>query len=529
MAATREQILDRISSLLIENFSNPSLNNLELSEWHQAVVSGSIQYKGTHDVDEIILFGSDVVADREDSRVIQWLYDYMNPPMNDLTADAITFNPDSLTFLVNGVAISSINPDFNSVTLINNFSQYIDFDETYKKIDSVKAQEVLDTEIFELLPTALSRQQQINNFFNEYERLKGHLPPYELDNDNNFEPDTMTPGTHAEYSGSHDISAMQIAGTEDDEGFITRLDSGANTGNIGKTLQSLRDDLNLYLKDIDVDPITDPQDDRPLWEHQSPGYLKIRHLNQGMIIRKQEGDDIGIEQLVRNPIDNSWGPSYLQKGFTITMWVKFLDRVNKGTLFNYGNPMRLEQPKGFKLETFVINKDDELPSQPGVTWSSIAPAGYFMNNDYERFVRLIVRDTLSKDEEVYPTGKLYDSHFGMSDFPYNKFIPEFGKGPTDTVDYKRGNEAYLFTHTRVPIDLDEWYFICASYDPSRNDIATGGDFEETPEYWNGNIIPGTNPLQPTYTHSSGYGSKCKVEIISKSDLVRARGFKLEEE
>ena len=46
--------------------------------------------------------------------------------------------------------------------------------------------------------------------------------------------------------------------------------------------------------------------------------LKIRHLNQGMIIRKQEGDDIGIEQLVRNPQDNSFGPSYLIKGFTIS-------------------------------------------------------------------------------------------------------------------------------------------------------------------------------------------------------------------
>ena len=28
-----------------------------------------------------------------------------------------------------------------------------------------------------------------------------------------------------------------------------------------------------------------------------------------------------------------------------------------------------------------------------------------------------------------------------------------------------------------------------------------------------------------FTHFSGYGSKCKVEIISKSDLLRARGYK----
>ena len=31
-------------------------------------------------------------------------------------------------------------------------------------------------------------------------------------------------------------------------------------------------------------------------------------------------------------------------------------------------------------------------------------------------------------------------------------------------------------------------------------------------------------------HKSGLGAKCKVEIISKSDLLRARGYKpLEEE
>ena len=30
----------------------------------------------------------------------------------------------------------------------------------------------------------------------------------------------------------------------------------------------------------------------------------------------------------------------------------------------------------------------------------------------------------------------------------------------------------------------------------------------------------------SYTHYSGYGSKCKVEVISKTDLLRARGYKV---
>ena len=44
-------------------------------------------------------------------------------------------------------------------------------------------------------------------------------------------------------------------------------------------------------------------------------------------------------------------------GFTITMWVKFLDKVSE-TLFNYGNPTRDENPFGFSLETYVLNKED---------------------------------------------------------------------------------------------------------------------------------------------------------------------------
>ena len=54
-----------------------------------------------------------------------------------------------------------------------------------------------------------------------------------------------------------------------------------------------------YLKDIDIKPEAEIEDTRPEYENQSTGYLKIRHLNQGLIIRRQEGDDIGIEKLVK--------------------------------------------------------------------------------------------------------------------------------------------------------------------------------------------------------------------------------------
>ena len=40
-------------------------------------------------------------------------------------------------------------------------------------------------------------------------------------------------------------------------------------------------------------------------------------------------------------------------------------------------------------------------------------------------------------------------------------------------------------------------------------------------------ITSTTPLS-IYTVKSGYGNKCKVEIISRTDLLRARGFKTDD-
>ena len=145
---TKEQLLDRISMLLIENFSHPNISeNYQLKEWQQAVVSGSIKYN-TEGSEEIVMFGSDVYADSEDAKIIDWLHNHF--VQNSIGLESIEFVPSALQFRVNGQAISAINPEFNSITLINNFSQYIDFEETHKNIDTVKAQEILDTEIFEL-------------------------------------------------------------------------------------------------------------------------------------------------------------------------------------------------------------------------------------------------------------------------------------------------------------------------------------------------------------------------------------------
>ena len=119
-----------------------------------------------------------------------------------------------------------------------------------------------------------------------------------------------------------------------------------------------------YMNQSDLDnffssqTVDDFEDERPVYENKSPGYLKIRNLNQSILIRNEESQYVGLNNIVYNDLCPTGGFSYLCEGFTITMWVKFRDKVNSGTLFNLGNVLRYENPRGLMLETFVINKND---------------------------------------------------------------------------------------------------------------------------------------------------------------------------
>jgi len=123
--------------------------------------------------------------------------------------------------------------------------------------------------------------------------------------------------------------------------------------------------------------------------------------------------------------------------------------------------------------------------------------------------------------------KIRGSHTGMPFMKRRRGLPEFGM-----FDYTTDNNtppydhAYgLMTNTRIPEDFNEWYFICASYDPTiqENDLLDV-DYVYNKNYWLNHIDPYTTP--PSFVNKSNYGNKCKVEIISRSDLLRARGFKV---
>ena len=471
-----------------------------------------------------------------------------------------------------------ITPHIQESGKLLNVGQFLPLINSKEDINSMASEEHIDRRIFELLPSARTRQQRINDLFNEFTTLSGDAPVFQEDE---FGDLTATSTQGGVYDISHDISAAQenpaqvfdeflqsdkdVIGEEDS--YITRLNTDANDNNRGKTIQSLRDTLNDYLKDVDTDIPAELEDDRPEYENLSDGFLKIRNLNQGIIIRKQEGTDVGLEKIVTIPAntqglattgveggnnilhphvteeEEARGPSYLMDGFTITMWVKFLDKTAKGTLFNYGNPLRSYDPRGFRLETYVLYKHDEMSSPRNdlgenriYTWGEAAAINnntdLFANNDYERFIRLVVFDHLEDtgaapgDTSGVGSAKMHDSHLGIFGLPRDSYsVPELGFGEGDNTPYKRGDEINLLNHTRVPIDFNEWFFVVANYNPLNYEITSdelgisefSGGIDS--DYWRGNRLPNGQ-----YTHYSGYGSKCKVEIISKSDLLRARGY-----
>lgn len=572
-----EQFLDEIANALITNIDTLSgggdLNNKEFLRKHQKTVRDGIAQRMIDDGDRMLIYQRDEKANQEDFNVnfsgtsgdstynnLKSIYESFVKDSVATPTVSVSVTPQqevsvSLTtnLTVNGAIDITpyIFPNENNDTNPLNISQYIHINKETPTYDTNNIKEFFDTRIHELLPQQQSRQQRINAFFKEYEILKGDYPAFADYSD----PQDYLIEPQEGYNALHDISFVQDnpdeALTSEQNSFITRLNIDTNQKNKSKTLEHLRNDLNLFLKDIDQDTLATLQDERPDYENKSEGFLKIRNLNQGIIIRKQEGDDVGIEKNTEIPIEpnsndyyhpyydyvsdtfliaDGYAPNYLVNGFTITMWVKFLDVTTRGTLFNYGNPLRGYDPKGFRLETFVLGRDDLLTSDRDgagddgyTTWGEISETeelGLFEDNDYERFIRLVVLDNLDKEDST--AGKLYDSHLGMTNMDRQSFVPEFGRNESSNIPYEKGDEKYLLSHTRVPIDFNEWYFIVATYNPMIDD-SLGENYLQNPDYWRGNVTG-----EGIYVDNSELGAKCKVEIISKSDLLRARGFAPEE-
>jgi len=524
-----EDVLDQLAIALIQS---PVVDSSIVTNNQKTIRNGLVSL-GRKNSSRLILYETDVKANKEDLKEAKqggstgglslknivgslvgnknnFDIQVMSDSNNELINIILTNN--NLSYNITDLIVSYKDSIDGSKTLTNplNVSQFSNINQTAQNINQELADEYLNTRIFELLPDRGTRQNRINEFFKEFEELISETPEFDLEGGmigENFSSE--------EYSQENDISYAQQNNLDTNESSITRLNDSSNQQNQGKTLESLRDTLNNYLLDLNEAGVT-IEDERPEYQNKSEGYLKFRSLNQGIIIRNS------TQPFVEGLDPNN--PTWLSTGFTITMWVKFVDKVSQGTLFNYGSPLRNNLPFGFRLETYVLKRDSfkELGSNQEITWGNLyrnggtenAQEGFFNENDSERFIRLVVREN---DD----TSTLRSSHVGNYWGDRNQLTPFSGNN----------NAEQLINATRIPIDFNEWYFICANYRPnvledaSHTDSIIYDNYAGIADFWKNNV----NPIQSgalNYVPTSNYGAKCKVEILSRTDLLRARGFKV---
>ena len=568
----KEIIADALSNMLIEHTDEiKQLTGKEnFSDFQKTIKGGTIQ-RGRDESQKLILWESDVKANHQNSSdTISMLYNMLYPnnanpnttePVHDINDLRFEFYENEglgggyfARALFGG---SQAGQEIDLASIAENLNQFVDFSETTRPIDATKARDVLDTTIFELLGAQSEQQQRINDFFTEYQALKPTETPIDraavIDADDDGFTDSIDERQAGRFSADHDISGTHSSDVEDTKSITWRKTS-EDSDNANQSLEYLYDDLrsNFF---PERPPEFELEDDRPEYEPQSDGYLEIRHLNQAIIVRNESQSDIGL--IGPDPTSPKWQTD----GFTITMWVRFLDKVSSGTLFNFGNPLRETNPYGFRLETYTLQRDtyhnsDQTYGQKAFQMG----APYFQNSDSARFIRLLVRDSdgvLRDSSQGYkhPTatstaGKNYrkqhpigveqfegSSGLDASLFDFQTNLPYGTVGATEYPLIPSGHDgpAWLLPYTNIPVKLDEWYFIVANYDPTRNENYTQNIID--PDYWKWKC---TNTVDPegdwayyvcdedTYTSDSGKGSKCKVEIISKSDLLRAKGLSVDE-
>ena len=593
-AINLERLLDLIADAIIQsNFVN--VTSVEGAQ--KTIRNGVIQGDRTSE-ERLILYQKDIKANKAD--LLGEVTDLTEDSTQTLQDIANGVNFDSLTKInitegnmVGNIAISlqggGVSYDGFSITdlIVNdgqfsNTSQFIPIDKQQSVIDVDKANEFLDTNIYELLPSGDARQARITRFFQELNALLPSNTPEFGEIVDRIPGSSIWSGAE-QYSQDNSISYAQDnqdGNIDEEDAFIHRLENTANNTNSTKTIESIYNRIVPFLKDILEDAGVET-DTRPEYENQSSGYLKFRNLNQGIIIRNTNSEF--VEGLNPNNL------TFLQPngGFTITMWVRFIDQVSQGTLFNFGNPFRNINPLGFSLETYVIDGNTKpirtdgqylsgFTSDSNMTWKDIfsdnnpsnltwtgysevgvpPSEGFFKDGNVERFVRLVVSDKKQivdldpgTGEEIIDSenSRLRGSHIGMPFMSRRAGLPQLGSNDafTDSGGDTTGSpydHAYgLMTNTRIPVDFKEWYFICASYNPDvtepmgpetvqRLENETGtphfsnywDEYANNKNFWLNHI----NPIDGSFVSNSTFGNRCKVEIISRTDLLRARGYKV---
>jgi hypothetical protein len=284
MSVTREQIADKITELLIEHFNmyatyDPETTGdyiYQLPYFQKVVRDGRVQVATTpHRIDDekLVLYRSDVKGNEEDIDLLNFIYNnyFAEDEALELSAIQLAINQTPLpnvyyniTTLIVGDDIIEVNAGSLTETFYqDNLGQFVDFSETQSNIDAAKAAQILDTHIYELYPSELTKQQRVNRFFQEYEKLKPPSAREESaveDLDGNELTDTYNELNSVTFHHRWDISGAPI--DQEEERFITWREDYEDNDNASKSLEYLYNELQYhYFVEETVEP--DIVDERP--------------------------------------------------------------------------------------------------------------------------------------------------------------------------------------------------------------------------------------------------------------------------
>ena len=578
----KTQIREAIHDKIVRLFATQGISRDQLLNAQKTIRSGRIQ-QNRRDGERLVLFQKDANlynSDITENFLISKLVNYLFLQYYRTGATTIESLTNSFSMQVNEIdglgkkyilntgltgnaPIGTIvvgeesGPNTEEGTILNalNIGQLIESDADFT-YDKEKANEVLDVEIDELLPRSSRRQELIDDFFRLYLQLRPPEYPNYQDTNNDGKTDFIGQEDFVNFGLEYNISNKDnIENFNTGNKFITWLQEQEDSNNLNKSLQYLYNDLKGFFKEQELELSDEIEDGRPEYQDISTGYLKLRALNQGIIIRKQEGTDIGFVGI--DPDNPLWRTS----GLSITQWIKFLNKEQDGTLMNYGNPLGVTSPQGFSIDTYILKKDQPITLNAGspigpmasfyealnasdgegvgafepglqVTYGQLANQlglNTFEQYDRARFVRMVVRwDDNYFDNSMPVQGDNLDTPLPRFDITTTSTITDQTIGhvrTTPTVNNE--NAIFLLTYTQIPIDFNEWYFICGTYDPvnvtqtnyaSVYDTSYGGQKDYWLNHKDGNM----------FVEQSGEGNVCNIEYISKSRLLRARGFKTDD-
>jgi hypothetical protein len=175
-----EALVDAISDALIKS---PLINTTVVQDNQKFIRDGLLQV-GQNGGGTLALYQKDVEANVEDNlqsvanQIVNEFQIVVSEGADNTISIGITGGGD----LIDGTDITNlVFGDGNPL----NVGQFIPVSRLQSSVDVEKAEEYLDTNIFELLPTGDTRQSRIIRFFQELNALlPPSIPEFDSDNDN---------------------------------------------------------------------------------------------------------------------------------------------------------------------------------------------------------------------------------------------------------------------------------------------------------------------------------------------------------